>query len=252
MRTAHPKRPEPAVAPGATLLEIENVEVAYGGIRALKGISLTVARGEIVALIGANGAGKTTTLKSIVRLLPLAAGRIRFAGKDLASLDVESVVEEGISLVPEGRAIFPNLTVRENLELGAYLHRDARAMAETIEDVVGLFPRLGERMRQEGGTLSGGEQQMLAIGRALMARPSLLLLDEPSLGIAPKLVQDIFAAIGRIAAGGTTILLVEQNTRLALRHSARAYVLRTGEIAKTGASRELAADPEIRAAYLGG
>ena len=252
MRTAHPTRPEPSVAPGAPLLELSDVQVAYGGIRALKGISITVNRGEIVAMIGANGAGKTTTLKSIVRLLPLAAGSIRFAGRDLASSSVEQVVEVGISLVPEGRAIFPNLTVRENLELGAYLHRDAAAMRETIDDVVGLFPRLGERMKQEGGTLSGGEQQMLAIGRALMGRPSLLLLDEPSLGIAPKLVQDIFAAIGRIAKGGTTILLVEQNTRLALQHSARAYVLRTGEIAKTGASSDLAKDEEIRAAYLGG
>jgi branched-chain amino acid transport system ATP-binding protein len=158
----------------------------------------------------------------------------------------------GVSLVPEGRAIFPNLSVRENLEIGAYLHRNATAMKETLEDVTALFPRLGERMNQEGGTLSGGEQQMLAIGRALMARPSLLLLDEPSLGIAPKLTQQIFQAIKQIAEAGVTILLVEQNTRIALATSKRAYVLRTGEIALEGASSELAQNPEIQAAYLGG
>ena len=161
-------------------------------------------------------------------------------------------MDAGISLVPEGRAIFPNLTVRENLELGAWNHRDKVAIAETIADVVELFPRLGERMRQEGGTLSGGEQQMLAIGRALMARPAMLLLDEPSLGIAPRLVADIFEAIAKVAATGTTILLVEQNTRLALRYPTRAYVLRTGEIAMSGPSSELAQNEEIRAAYLGG
>lgn len=252
MKTAHPTRPAPKAERGTPLLALEGVAVSYGGIRALDGISLVVGRGEIVAMIGANGAGKTTTLKSIVRLLPLAAGRITFDGRDLGPLDTETVVEAGISLVPEGRAIFPNLSVRENLELGAYNHRNAASMKETLDDVVRLFPRLGERMRQQGGTLSGGEQQMLAIGRALMARPALLLLDEPSLGIAPKLVEDIFRAIGRIASEGTTILLVEQNTRLALAYSARAYVLRTGEIAKHGVSKELADDEEIRAAYLGG
>jgi len=252
MRTAHPSRPESPVRVGEPLLELSNVAVGYGAIQALKGISLTVRRGEVVAMIGANGAGKTTTLKSIVRLLPLAGGTIRFEGRDLGALDTESVVRAGISLVPEGRAIFPNLTVRENLELGAYNHKNAKAMGETFEDVVGLFPRLGERMKQEAGTLSGGEQQMLAIGRAMMARPTLLLLDEPSLGIAPKLVRDIFDAIARIASEGTTVLLVEQNTRLALQYSSQAYVLRTGEIAKSGPSRELAADDEIRALYLGG
>lgn len=252
MRTAHPTRPEPPIAVGDTLLELDQVAVSYGGIQALKGISLVVRRGEIVAMIGANGAGKTTTLKSIVRLLPLTAGSIHFAGRDLAAKDTESVIQAGISLVPEGRAIFPNLTVRENLELGAYNHKSRAAMSESFEDIVGLFPRLGERMKQDAGTLSGGEQQMLAIGRAMMARPAMLLLDEPSLGIAPKLVRDIFEAIGRIASEGTTILLVEQNTRLALEYSSRAYVLRTGEIAKTGASKDLADDEEIRAAYLGG
>jgi branched-chain amino acid transport system ATP-binding protein len=252
MRIEHPLRPPPTTPRGATLLSLSQVAVAYGGIRAIKGISLEVARGEIVAMIGANGAGKTTALKSIMRLLPLAGGSIEFAGRRLNELDTESVVDLGISLVPEGRAIFPNLTVRENLELGAYNHKHKVTMHETIDDSIKLFPRLGERMSQEGGTLSGGEQQMLAIGRALMARPTMLLLDEPSLGIAPKLVQDIFEAIARIAAAGTTILLVEQNTRLALKYSARAYVLRTGEIAKTGPSKTLADDPEIQEAYLGG
>ena len=252
MKTAHPTRPMPRAEPGAGLLSVEGLAVSYGGIRALKGIALEVARGEIVAMIGANGAGKTTTLKTIVRLLPVAAGRIVYDGIDLADLATEDVIDAGIALVPEGRAIFPDLTVRENLELGAYNHRDRAAIAESIGDVVQLFPRLGERMRQEGGTLSGGEQQMLAIGRAMMARPAMLLLDEPSLGIAPRLVADIFEAIARIAESGTTILLVEQNTRLALKYSARAYVLRTGEIAMSGSSKELADNEEIRAAYLGG
>jgi branched-chain amino acid transport system ATP-binding protein len=252
MKTSHPTRKPPTAKTGAPLLEVHDLAVAYGGIRALKGVSLEVRRGEIVAMIGANGAGKTTTLKTIMRLLPVAAGRVVYDGEDLAGTPTEHVVERGISLVPEGRAIFPNLTVRENLELGAWNHRLPAAMEETIEDVVRLFPRIGERMRQEGGTLSGGEQQMLAIGRALMARPAMLLLDEPSLGIAPRLVADIFEAIARVAETGTTILLVEQNTRLALKYSMRAYVLRTGEIAMTGSSRELASNEEIRAAYLGG
>jgi branched-chain amino acid transport system ATP-binding protein len=215
-------------------------------------VSLRVDRGEIVAMIGANGAGKTTTLKTIVRLLPITAGTITYDGRGLGELGTADVIDAGISLVPEGRAIFPDLTVRENLEIGAWNHKSPRAMEETIEDVVKLFPRLGERMKQEGGTLSGGEQQMLAIGRALMARPAMLLLDEPSLGIAPRLVADIFEAIARIAEVGTTILLVEQNTRLALKYSTRAYVLRTGEIAMTGPSKELAANEEIKKAYLGG
>ncbi len=252
MRTTHPTRKPPAAEPGRPLLTVEALEVAYGGIRALKGVSLEVARGEIVAMIGANGAGKTTTLKTIVRLMPIASGKVVYDGQDLGPLGTEDVVTLGISLVPEGRAIFPQLTVKENLEIGAWNHKDPKTMAETIEDVVKLFPRLGERMKQEGGTLSGGEQQMLAIGRAVMARPAMLLLDEPSLGIAPKLVADIFEAVARIAEAGTTILLVEQNTRLALKYSTRAYVLRTGEIAMTGPSKELAQNEEIRRAYLGG
>ena len=252
MRVSHPHRRDAPLPGGRALLELEGVKVQYGGIRALKGIDMKVMSGEIVAIIGANGAGKTTTLKTIMRLLPLAAGTIRFRGLDLGSTSTEDLVGAGVSLVPEGRAIFPNLTVKENLELGAYLHRDLGAMRETIEDVTALFPRIGERMKQEGGTLSGGEQQMLAIGRALMARPSLLLLDEPSLGIAPKLAQDIFQAIRKIAAAGVTIVLVEQNTRMALGVSQRAYVLRTGEIALSGESRILSEDPEIQKAYLGG
>jgi branched-chain amino acid transport system ATP-binding protein len=252
VRTAHPKRALPTTKEGEPLLVVKDLAVSYGGIKALKGITLEVRRGEVVAMIGANGAGKTTTLKTIVRLLPIASGKVSYDGKDLGQVPAEQVVGRGISLVPEGRAIFPNLTVKENLELGAWNHKNRAAMDETVEDVVKLFPRLGERMQQEGGTLSGGEQQMLAIGRALMARPAMLLLDEPSLGIAPRLVADIFAAIARIAQAGTTILLVEQNTRLALEYTTRAYVLRTGEIAMSGASKDLAANEEVRAAYLGG
>ncbi len=251
MRTTHPFRPPPPDR-DEPLLDVERIEVRYGGIRALCSVSLQVKRGEVVALIGANGAGKTTTLRSLVRVVPWSAGRATFNGVDLSPLSTEEVTELGISLVPEGRAIFPNLTVRENLEIGAYLHRDKRAMQESLEDVVQLFPRLGERLAQEGGTLSGGEQQMLAIGRAVMARPSLLLLDEPSLGIAPKLARQIFEAIRAIAASGVTVLVVEQNTRLALEVAARGYVLRTGEIAKEGASKALLDDPEVREAYLGG
>lgn len=252
MRVAHPSRAPLKVADGEPLLELQDLKVSYGGIRALKGINLRVYPGEIVAMIGANGAGKTTTLKTIMGLLPCTGGAVKLAGRSLAAVPTEQRVEDGISLAPEGRAIFPNLTVLENLELGAYLHRDAKTMRETIEDVTQLFPRLGERLKQEGGTLSGGEQQMLAIGRALMARPQLLLLDEPSLGIAPKLVQQIFQAIAEIARSGVTILLVEQNTRIALATSQRAYVLRTGGIALEGEAKALASNPEIQAAYLGG
>ncbi len=251
MRIAHPTRAL-RTKTGTPLLSIEGLEVHYGGIRALKGISLSIDQGEIVSVIGANGAGKTTTLKTISRLLPITAGTIRYDDRDLGAMSTEEVVEAGISLVPEGRAIFPNLTVRENLELGAFHHKHRQTMAETMEDVTKLFPRLGERLGQDGGTLSGGEQQMLAIGRALMARPSLLLLDEPSLGIAPKLAQQIFAAIRTIAEAGMTILLVEQNTRLALSVSRRAYVLRTGEVSLEGDAKDLAKNEEIQKAYLGG
>jgi branched-chain amino acid transport system ATP-binding protein len=252
MRVKHPTRASKTLPEGTPLLELRDVRVAYGGIKALKGVSLRVMPGEVVAIIGANGAGKTTTLKTVARLLPLAGGSVHFHGEDVTRVPTEEMVERGLSLVPEGRAIFPNLTVRENLELGAYLHRDLPTMKETIADVVELFPRLGERMTQEGGTLSGGEQQMLAIGRAMMARPEMLLLDEPSLGIAPKLAAQIFKAIRTIAKSGVTVLVVEQTTRMALGSSERAYVLRTGEVALEGKSRVLADDPEIQKAYLGG
>jgi branched-chain amino acid transport system ATP-binding protein len=252
IRTEHPTRRGPRVEAGAPLLAMDDARVAYGGIEAVKGVTLRVRTGEIVALVGANGAGKTTTLRAIARLVPVASGRIAFAGEDVAPLAPEDLVARGVSLVPEGRAIFGGLTVRENLELGAWSHRDARAIRESLGDVVDLFPRLGERMKQDAGTLSGGEQQMLAIARALMARPALLLLDEPSLGIAPKLIAQIFAAIRAIAEAGVTILLVEQNTRVALATSRRAYVLRGGEVAIEGESAALAAMPEVRAAYLGG
>jgi branched-chain amino acid transport system ATP-binding protein len=252
VKTAHPTRPAPKAQPGSPLLAVESLAVSYGGIKALKGISLEVRRGEIVAMIGANGAGKTTTLKTIARLLPVASGKIVYDGRNVVPLGAEDVVEEGISLVPEGRGIFPNLTVRENLELGAWNHKSRAVIDETEAEVIKLFPRIGERVKQVAGTLSGGEQQMLAIARAMMARPALLLLDEPSLGIAPRLVADIFEAVARIAESGTTILLVEQNTRLALKYSKRAYVLRTGEIAMSGPSKELADNDEIKAAYLGG
>jgi branched-chain amino acid transport system ATP-binding protein len=252
VKTAHPTRPAPRAEPGSALLTVEGLAVSYGGIKALKGISLEVARGEIVAMIGANGAGKTTTLKTIARLLPVAAGKITYDGRNVVPLGAEDVVEAGVSLVPEGRGIFPNLTVRENLELGAWNHKSKAVILETEGEIVKLFPRLGERVKQVAGTLSGGEQQMLAIARAMMARPALLLLDEPSLGIAPRLVADIFEAVARIAESGTTILLVEQNTRLALKYSKRAYVLRTGEIAMSGPSKQLADNEEIKAAYLGG
>jgi branched-chain amino acid transport system ATP-binding protein len=253
IRTAHPTRADIAkdLKQGSPLLELRNAVATYGGIRALNGVSLHVYPGEIVALVGANGAGKSTTLRSIAGLVSLAEGEIQYASKPLAKQTPETLVALGISLVPEGRAIFPNLTVRENLEIGAYLHRNAKVMSETLEDVTSLFPRLGERMKQEGGTLSGGEQQMLAIGRALMARPALLLLDEPSLGIAPKLAQQIFVAIKQIAQSGVTVLVVEQNTRVALKSSDRAYVLRTGEVVMEGKSSDLIADPNVQKAYLG-
>jgi branched-chain amino acid transport system ATP-binding protein len=232
------------------VLEVADLEVAYGGIVAVKGISLSVDRGEIVTLIGANGAGKTTTLKSIVGLVPARRGSIRIFGKDTRAEPTHDLVARGVALVPEGRAIFGSMSVRENLELGSFRRNDAK-QGERLERVLSLFPRLGERLEQDAGTLSGGEQQMLAIGRALMAAPDLLLLDEPSLGLAPKLVRQIFGSIIEIAATGITILLVEQNTRLALETAHRAYVLVTGEVVLSGSARELRDDPRIRAAYLG-
>jgi len=236
---------------GTAALEIEQLSVTYGGIRAVKGISLRVEPGQIVALIGANGAGKTSTLKGIVGLLPSARGRVRVFGQEVLGVPTHRIVAQGVTLVPEGRAIFQGMSVRENLELGSILQRDPQGIAARMERVLTLFPRLGERMTQAGGTLSGGEQQMLAIGRALMSEPRILLLDEPSLGLAPKLVRQIFDGIIEIAKSGLTILLVEQNTRLALETAHRAYVLVTGEIALSGSSESLREDPRVRAAYLG-
>jgi len=232
-------------------LTVKDLRVSYGGIAAVKGISLDVARGEIVTLIGANGAGKTSTLKAIVGLVPAQSGEVSLFGESLRGVPTHRIVGRGVALVPEGRAIFSNLTVAENLELGAFLKREPAALAERLARVLKLFPRLSERMAQQGGTLSGGEQQMLAIGRALMSDPKLLLLDEPSLGLAPKLVEQIFEAIIEVARGGLTILLVEQNTRLALETASRAYVLVTGELALTGACAALREDPRIKGAYLG-
>jgi branched-chain amino acid transport system ATP-binding protein len=230
-------------------LQVEQLTVSYGGIQAVRGISLEVARGEIVTLIGANGAGKSSTLRGITRLVR-AGGRVHVFGEDVTSYETDRVAALGVALVPEGRGIFTGLSVRENLELGAYLKR--QGIPAKLERVIKQFPRLGERLTQDAGTLSGGEQQMLAIGRALMAEPRIILLDEPSLGLSPKLVQEIFAAIRQIAQDGMTILLVEQNTRLALETAQRAYVLATGEIALSGQSAQLKTDERIRAAYLGG
>jgi branched-chain amino acid transport system ATP-binding protein len=234
------------------LLELDDVHVRYGKVAALKGVSIGVDEGEIVTLIGANGAGKTTTLKTISGVRPVAAGRIRFAGRDIVGLPPHRIVELGISQAPEGRAIFPGMTVLENLEMGAYARRDRSAVAADFERVFSLFPRLKDRMHQPGGTLSGGEQQMLAIGRALMARPRVLLLDEPSLGLAPNLVSLIFAIIREINQQGTTVLLVEQNAAQALRLAHRAYVLESGRIVRADTAAALLADESVKAAYLGG
>jgi branched-chain amino acid transport system ATP-binding protein len=234
---------------GEPLLRIAGLGVRYGAIRALHGIDLEVHAAEIVTLIGSNGAGKTTLLRAISGLVPPSAGSIHFQGVDVTGHRPELLVALGISHVPEGRRIFANLSVRENLQMGAYLRPETEA--EGLERVFGLFPRLRERLGQPGGTLSGGEQQMLAIGRALMAEPRLLLLDEPSLGLAPLLVQQIFGIIREINQQGTTVVLVEQNARQALRVAQRAYVLETGALAIAGAAADLARDPRVRAAYLG-
>jgi len=234
------------------LLEVADLVARYGRISALQNVSLTVDEGEIVALIGANGAGKTTTLRAISGLLRAASGTVRFAGRDITRLSPSEIVRAGISHSPEGRHVFPRMTVRENLELGAFTRRAKSEIAADTEKVLTIFPRLKERYEQKAGTMSGGEQQMLAIARALMARPRLLLLDEPSLGLSPKLVQTIFEVIRDISARGTTILLIEQNARQALAVAARGYVLEVGTIAHAGAASELAASEAVRAAYLGG
>lgn len=233
------------------LLKIENLHTFYGHVHALKGINLEVEEGEIVTLIGANGAGKSTTLRTISGLVRPREGRIEFNGHLLNHVPAHQIVQMGISHVPEGRRIFTTLTVMENLMMGAYTVRDERVIKENLERVFALFPRLAERKNQLGGTLSGGEQQMLTIGRALMARPRLLLLDEPSLGLAPMLVKAIFETIREINAGGTTILLVEQNARAALKIAHRAYVLETGRVVLSGPAQELMKDERVRKAYLG-
>jgi branched-chain amino acid transport system ATP-binding protein len=233
----------------APLLEVNDISVSYGAVTALRGISLTVGDGEIVTLLGANGAGKTTSLRSISSLLGLTSGEVRFRGERIDTLPPHKVVSRGIGHAPEGRRVFPRMSILENLEIGAYL--DKRNFAEDSERVFGLFPVLAERRKQMAGTLSGGEQQMLAIGRALMSRPSLLLLDEPSMGLAPLIVARIFSIIQQINAQGTAVLLVEQNAAQALKYASRGYVLANGEIVLARSATELLADERVRAAYLG-
>ena len=233
------------------LLTIENLSVHYGAIQALHGVSIAVEPGEIVTLIGANGAGKSTTLRAVSGLVKPSGGTITFDGKSLAGVAPHKILRRGLAQVPEGRGIFPNLTVDENLDLGAFARADRKNIAGDRERVFALFPRLKERLDQRSGTLSGGEQQMLAIGRALLARPRLLLLDEPSLGLAPQLVQTIFKIIREINASGTTIFLVEQNAHMALRVAHRAYVLEVGSVVMQGDAKQLAASDEVKKAYLG-
>ena len=237
---------------GIPMLRIADLNVYYGAIHALKGISLEVHQGEIVTLIGANGAGKSTTLRTISGLIAPKSGAVDFEGQGIAGLGAHDIVRRGISQVPEGRRIFADMTVLENLELGAFIRNDKDGIASDMEMVFTRFPRLKERISQQAGTLSGGEQQMLAMGRALMSRPRLLLLDEPSMGLAPLLIKEIFSIIVDINKAGTTILLVEQNANMALSIANRAYVLETGRITLSGGAKDLAASEEVRKAYLGG
>jgi branched-chain amino acid transport system ATP-binding protein len=236
------------------LLEVEGLCVNYGHIEAIRDISFSVEEGSIATLIGANGAGKTTTMKTISGLRPVRAGRVVFNGKDITNLPPYERVALGLSQSPEGRGVFPGMTVRENLDMGAYVRKDrgSKAYQQDLERVFGLFPRLEERTSQVAGTMSGGEQQMLAMGRALMARPKLVLLDEPSMGLAPKLIAQIFSIIDEIKQQGTTVLLVEQNAAQALKRADIAHILETGEIVRSGTGAELAADGSVKAAYLGG
>jgi len=233
------------------VLEVAGLEVSYGAVKALRGVSLDLRRGAIVTLIGANGAGKSTTLRAIMGLVPAVSGTVSYRGQSLAGRPTFRIVRDKMTLVPEGRAVFANLTVRENLDLGAYCRHEGQDVTSDIERVFTIFPRLKERFRQRAGTLSGGEQQMLAIGRALMSRPEVLLLDEPSLGLAPLLVHTIFEAIENINREGASVLLVEQNANAALKHSHRAYVLETGGVTLAGPSAEIATDPRVKEAYLG-
>jgi len=234
------------------MLKIDNINVYYGAIHALKGISVEVKEGEIVTLIGANGAGKSTILRTISGLLKTKTGTINFEGQNIAGMKAQEIVKLSISQVPEGRRVFANMTVLENLELGAYIRHDSKGIKDDIEKIFDRFPQLTKRRSQLAGTMSGGEQQMLAMGRALMSRPRLLLLDEPSMGLAPLLVREIFSIIKEINATGTTVLLVEQNAHMALSIAHRAYVLETGRITLAGDAKELAASEEVRKAYLGG
>ncbi|MDQ0202999.1 branched-chain amino acid transport system ATP-binding protein [Pectinatus haikarae] len=236
----------------AIMLKMDDINVFYGAIHAIKGISLEVDQGEIVTLIGANGAGKSTTLRTVSGLLKPKTGTISFEDKTISGQPAHKIVEYGISQVPEGRRIFANMTVMENLELGAYIRTDKNGIKSDLERVFKHFPRLAERKKQEAGTLSGGEQQMLAMGRALMSSPRLLLLDEPSMGLAPLLIKEIFEIIKDINKAGTTILLVEQNANMALSIANRAYVLETGKITLSGDAKELSASEDVRKAYLGG
>lgn len=236
----------------ASMLKINDINVYYGAIHAIKGISLEVNEGEIVTLIGANGAGKSTTLRTISGLLKPRTGSIEFEGKNIAGMAAQNIVKAGISQVPEGRRVFANMTVMENLDLGAFTRKDKAGIAQDLKMVFERFPRLEERKNQEAGTLSGGEQQMLAMGRALMSRPRLLLMDEPSMGLAPLLIKEIFSIIEDINKEGTTILLVEQNANMALSIANRAYVLETGRITLSGDAKELAASESVKKAYLGG
>ena len=234
-----------------SMLEIKDLKVHYGGIEALKGISFEVNEGEIVTLIGANGAGKSTTLRAIMRVVHPSGGSICFQGDNITNMDTQRIVDKGVVLVPEGRRVFPNLTVVENLRIGAYLRKDKEGIEKDVEHVYTLFPRLAERHWQMAGTLSGGEQQMLAVGRALMAKPRLLMMDEPSLGLAPLVVKDIFDIIRRIHAEGVTVLLIEQNANAALKIADRGYVMETGRITLTGTGAELLSNESVREAYLG-
>ncbi len=235
----------------APILQLRDTRVAYGAIEAVKGISLELARGELVSLIGANGAGKTTTLNAIAGTLGTAGGQILYDGQPIDKLPAHKRLRQGLALVPEGRGIFTRLTVEENLRMGAYCRRDDEAVEADMERIFGMLPRVRERLQQVAGTLSGGEQQMVAIGRALLSRPRLLLLDEPSMGLAPLVVEKIFEVIASVAAEGVTVLLVEQNATLALEFSSRAYVMESGAITLSGSGADLLANPKVRAAYLG-
>ena len=234
------------------ILEVKNLSVSYGAIKALRNISFSVEQGEIISLIGSNGAGKTTTLHAVSNIIKKNEGQVFFEGEDITNLSPDKIVAKNLIHVPEGRRIFQNLTVRENLELGAFLRKDKDGIDDDMENVFELFPRLKERIKQNAGTLSGGEQQMLAIGRGIMAKPKVLLLDEPSMGLAPILVDEIFSIIQKINGQGTTILVVEQNAYKALSIADRAYILETGSVTKSGDAKKLAVDDSVRAAYLGG